>query len=69
MITVDESMFHHLAAKCGVLFNGMQKDGKGGRMPMFTHDEFRTFVLSPDESLQQAIERKRKQFTKRKENK
>jgi hypothetical protein len=62
MITVDESMFHHLAQRNGVLFNGMQQDGKGGRLPMFTHDQFGTFVMNPTESLQQAIERKRKQF-------
>ena len=67
MITTDESMFYHVAERCGVMFNGMQQDGKGGRMPMFTHAEFGTFVMNPDESLQQAIERKRQQFTKAKE--
>jgi hypothetical protein len=67
MITVDESMFYHVAQKCGVIFDGMQQDGKGGHLPMFTHPAFGTFVMNPDESLQQAIERKRKQFTKPKE--
>lgn len=66
MITADESTFYHLAKKCGVVFDGMQEDGKGARLPMFTHAEFGTFVMNPDESLQQAIERKRQQFTKAK---
>lgn len=62
-----ETTYKKLAEKCGITFNGMQQNGKGGHLPMFTHPAFGTFVMNPDESLQQAIERKKKQFTQPKD--
>jgi len=61
-MTANESSYHALAERLGLIYNGKQKNPHGSDLPMFTHPEFGTFVMHADESLQQAIERKRVQF-------
>jgi hypothetical protein len=46
----------------GVTFNGFQNVPNGKPMPMFTHLKYGTFVLQNNETLDEAIERKRIQF-------
>ena len=51
------------AAKHNVIFNGMQSFPGGKTLPMFTSKQYGTFVVNENETLDQAIERKQKQFT------
>ena len=65
----SEEPYHALAKKMNLIFNGFQESPlKGKSLPLFTHPEYGTFAMNEDESLVQAIERKREQFGKKKQN-
>lgn len=51
-----------LAFRHNVMFNGMQDFRDGRRLPMFTHEQYGTFIVQENETLKEAIERKREQF-------
>jgi predicted RNA binding protein YcfA (HicA-like mRNA interferase family) len=55
--------FQQLASKHGIRFDGFQKTMNGGSLPMFTHPDFGTFVITEGETLDQAITRKQIQFS------
>lgn len=54
--------FDRLAAEHGVVYNGLQKGRMGSVFPLFTHKNFGTFAVLENETLAEAIERKRIQF-------
>lgn len=54
--------FQQLAAKHGVRFDGFQGTMTGLSLPMFTHPDYGTFVVTEGETLAQAITRKQIQF-------
>ena len=59
----DNSPLGKLATEYGVRFDGLQKTINHGLLPLFTHPEFGTFTVQHSETLADAIERKRIQFS------
>jgi len=60
----SEEAYQAEAAKEGVIFNGMQESKTAPAQPMFTDPQTKsTFMLNKDETLPEAIARKREQFT------
>lgn len=58
----EDLKYKQLAFRHNVTFNGMQDFRDGRKLPMFTHEQYGTFVVHEDETLEEAINRKRTQY-------
>ena len=60
---IRENVTHkQTAVRHKLIFNGMQQFPEGKKLPMFTSTEYGTFVVMEGETIEQAMERKEKQF-------
>ena len=62
-MSVDDTKYYEMADRAGIVFNGLQNNPFGNTLPLFTHPDYGTFAMQNGETLNQALERKRIQYS------